>query len=170
MPVVWLVRHGETDWNAAGRLQGWSDVSLNSVGRAQAIELRSELSGVPFDCVWSSDLTRAIETATLSSGIPVQDCRLREMHFGDLEGHTWSGLDLDLRATLVDFDRFAAPNGESAAGFTRRVVSFLDDLSSGRHLVFTHGGVIRAASRRTGAETFPGHGEVVKLEWEDCRR
>lgn len=168
MRSVWLVRHGETDWNAAGRLQGWTDIPLNDAGKRQASELGPLLESESFDGLWSSDLVRAIETATLAYGVPQTDSRIREMDFGAIEGSTWDGLDVHLRVALRDFDHFSAPGGETAAAFVERIESFLAELSPGRHLVFTHGGVIRAISRPYGTDGFPRHAEIVKLTLGDC--
>jgi probable phosphoglycerate mutase len=163
--IVWLVRHGETDWNAAGRFQGWTDVPLNETGRKQADRLRESLGSHDFDGVWSSDLARAVETARIAVGEPTTDSRLREMDFGDIEGAIWNELDETLRAGLKEFDSFRSPGGESAAEFVERVFGFLDGLTPGRHVVFAHGGVIRAIGRVCGSDAFPSHTDIVKLDW-----
>ena len=165
MVTVWMVRHGETGWNALQRFQGWSDIPLNSVGRAQAHALREVLVGANFDGVWSSDLSRAVETAQIAHTDPTRDARLRELDFGDIEGLTWGELSPEVQLSLQMFDGFEAPNGESMAGFTERVEGFFDDLKSGRHLVFTHGGVVRAIVRACGGDGFPGHTDVIKVNW-----
>ncbi len=163
--IVWLVRHGETEWNAEGRFQGWTDVPLNETGRAQADLLRDVLDRHEFDSIWSSDLVRAVETARIAVGEPAVDRRLRELDFGDLEGAVWDELDSEIRAGLKEFESFRAPGGESAAGFVERVFAFLDHLEPGRHVVFSHGGVIRAIGRVCGSDGFPSHGDVVKIDW-----
>lgn len=163
--ILWLVRHGETDWNAAGRFQGWTDVPLNDTGRAQAQQLQELLAASDFDGVWSSDLERAIETARIAIGEPRTDPRLRELDFGDLEGSVWGELDNEIRAGLKAFESFTSPGGESAAAFVDRVFSFLDELDAGRHLVFAHGGVIRAIGRVCGTDGFPSHTDIVKVDW-----
>lgn len=163
--ILWLVRHGETDWNAAGRFQGWTDVPLNEIGRAQAEQLKGQLAASDFDGVWSSDLERAIETARIAIGEPTVDPRLRELDFGDLEGAVWDELDSEVRAGLKEFESFRSPGGESAASFVDRVFEFLDDLVVGRHVVFAHGGVIRAIGRVCGSDGFPSYADVVKVDW-----
>ena len=162
---IWLVRHGETDWNAAGRFQGWTDVPLNANGRAQAKQLRSVLADRRFAGVWSSDLARAVETARIAVGEPTVDHRLRELDFGELEGTVWDDLDDDIRVGLKTFDSFRSPGGESAAAFVARVFAFLDELEPGCHVVFAHGGVIRAIARVCGSDGFPSYGDVVKVDW-----
>lgn len=163
--VLWLVRHGETDWNAAGRFQGWTDVPLNENGRTQAGQLREVLANHEFAGVWSSDLARAIETARIAVGEPAVDRRLRELDFGDLEGAVWDQLDKETKAGLKEFDSFRSPGGESAVAFVDRVFGFLDALEAGRHVVFAHGGVIRAIARVCGSDGFPSHADVVKVDW-----
>ena len=163
--ILWLVRHGETDWNAAGRFQGWTDVPLNETGRAQAEQLKGLLAVSDFDGVWSSDLERAIETARIAIGEPMVDPRLRELDFGDLEGSVWDELDSETRAGLKDFEAFRSPGGESSVAFVDRVFEFLDELDEGRHLVFAHGGVIRAIGRVCGTDGFPSHADIVKVDW-----
>lgn len=167
---VWMVRHGETDWNANRRFQGWTDVALTDTGRDQATMLAESLAGVQFDSVWSSDLSRAIETARLAYGEPTTDRRLRELNFGDLEGSVWDELTASVQAELVAFDGFTAPGGESIAEFKARVIEFLDALPGGDHLVVTHGGVIRMVTRECGSDGFPGHADVVVLDWTNRAR
>jgi probable phosphoglycerate mutase len=163
--IVWLVRHGETDWNSAGRFQGWTDIPLNETGRAQARSLGLELDHQSFDGVWSSDLVRAIETARIAVGEPSTDPRLRELEFGQIEGSVWSELDDETRRSLKEFETFQAPGGEAVSDFFARVFGFFEELPNGIHVVFTHGGVIRAVSRACGSDGFPSHADVVKVDW-----
>ena len=157
---LWLVRHGATDWSEAGRFNGWTDVSLNETGRRQSERLREHLRATKFDGIWSSDLVRATETAGLAAAGPaVPDRRLREIDFGALEGRTWAECPDHVREALVAFDGFEAPGGESVTQLRDRVLEFVDGLSRGDHLVFTHGGVIRVLSRAAGrdAQVEPGN-------------
>src|SRR3954452_24611267 len=91
-----LVRHGETDWNAEGRLQGHTDRPLNEYGRRQAKELAARLAGGHVDAIYASDLSRARETAEIVGerlGLTVViDPDLRETNWG-----TWEGLTGDER-------------------------------------------------------------------------
>jgi adenylate cyclase len=160
-PRLWLVRHGETDWSAAGRLSGWRDVPLSGRGRAQARALADRLDGQSFVGTWSSDLGRSIETARLAIGEPSVDRRLRELNFGALEGRTWGELDEAMRSELIGFDGFQAPGGESVAAFRARVLDFIAALEAGDHLVFTHGGVIRLLLRDRGSDRQVEPGEIV---------
>ena len=87
---LYLIRHGLTVWNAAGKLQGNTDIELNEQGREAAGQLGIQLDNVSFDIIYSSPLIRAYETACLIRGnrnIPiVRDKRLRELSFGEKEG------------------------------------------------------------------------------------
>src|SRR5919206_4482332 len=110
-----LVRHGETDWNAEGRLQGHTDRPLNDVGRRQARELAERLAGEGADAIYASDLARAKETAEIVGarlGLPVViDADLREKNWG-----TWEGLTGDERVH-VEFE------GESTEEHRDRVMA-----------------------------------------------
>lgn len=147
---LWLVRHGATAWGEAGRLTGRTDLPLSPAGREQARALGTRLAGRAFDGVWTSDLTRAAETAALAWGEAIPDPRLREVDFGALEGMRWDELSAEDRERLLAFE--GAPGGERVADLRRRVVGFLGGLDGGRHLVFTHGGVIRLLLRERGCD------------------
>jgi 2,3-bisphosphoglycerate-dependent phosphoglycerate mutase len=88
---LWLVRHGQTDWNLQGRYQGHADIPLNKAGLSQAKALAEELLGQSFNAIFCSDLQRASTTAEIVGaklGITVtRDKRLREIDQGDWEGH-----------------------------------------------------------------------------------
>jgi broad specificity phosphatase PhoE len=160
---LWLVRHGATDWSDAGRLTGWTDIPLNDVGRRQAQLLRRRLRTIEFDGVWSSDLSRAIETARLAIGGARSDERLREVDFGELEGRTWDQCSPEEQAELVAFDRFVARGGESVSEPRSRVLAFTDTLSDGSHLVFAHGGGIRVLLRLAGRDHPVPPGGMMQL-------
>jgi probable phosphoglycerate mutase len=135
-----LVRHGETDWNAAGRLQGQTDRPLTDFGRSQARQVAAELDGERFEAIYSSDLARARETAHILGeqlGLAVAlDPGLREKDWG-----TWEGL------TAVERDRVEFV-GESTEAHRDRILGALRRISErhpgdGRVLVVTHGGSMR---------------------------
>jgi len=167
---LWLVRHGESTFNAEGRYAGWSDPPLTAAGEIMARELVPRLVGIQFDGIWRSDMTRTRETARLA-GFPEvpTDIRLREIHFGDLEGKTYEEAGEEWREKLRSFADFQAPNGESTADLLRRAEAFLDDLRPGRHLVFSHGGWIRSLMSRCGSDRFPDKAELVRIAWPDRR-
>lgn len=144
---LWLVRHGETDWNRQGRLQGWTDIPLNASGRAQAQALAKTLRDVPVDHIYTSDLERARTTAqTLetATGAPLSvDLRLRERGFGKAEGQIRKSLD----RRHVDQESDADPLAETHDAILQRVHSFLDSVAeqhaNARVVAVTHGGWIR---------------------------
>jgi len=148
---LWLVRHGETVWNEAGRVQGRSDPPLSARGEAQAEKLAPRLEPTDFSAVYSSDSQRATETArrALPGAHLVLDARLRELHFGVWEGKLWSAVaDTDaaaLNAWLADPYRNVPTGGETYTALTERVRAWLASLpDTGRVLAVTHGGPIRA--------------------------
>jgi broad specificity phosphatase PhoE len=140
-----LVRHGETDWNADGRLQGHTDRPLTDFGRWQAQQLAGELESEELEAIYSSDLARARETAEIVGErleLPVVlDPDLREKDWG-----TWEGL------TAVERDRVEFV-GESTEEHQERVLGALRRIaerhSGGRVLVVTHGGSMRRVQTTT---------------------
>lgn len=162
---VWLVRHGETPRSLTGRLAGRVDTPLTPVGRAQARALGHLLTGHTFNSVWSSNLRRAVTTARLAFGEPRRDPRLRELDFGDLEGLPWRRLPEPHQTALERFSGLNPPGGEPVDALRRRVAGFLDELPAGRHLAFTHGGVIRAVRQMVGEDGFVPTGTVVVVDW-----
>jgi probable phosphoglycerate mutase len=165
--TLWLVRHAETDWSSTGRLCGWTDVPLNERGRDQARALAWTLAGRTFTTARSSDLRRAVDTALLSYGNPTTDPRLRELRFGALEGLRWTDLAPPMQDAMLDFDRFAAPDGEAVDALRRRVLALIAELPPGDHLVFTHGGVIRLLLREAGSDRSIDPCGVAVLAAED---
>jgi len=139
MATLILVRHGETDWNAAGRLQGHTDRPLNEYGRTQAQRLAGQLAGDGIAAIYASDLVRARETAEILGerlGLPVVvDPDLREKNWG-----TWEGLTPDERLH-VEFE------GEATEAHRDRVLRAVRRIAE-RHpgqriVVVTHGGSLR---------------------------
>ncbi|HEY5284006.1 MAG TPA: histidine phosphatase family protein [Polyangia bacterium] len=167
---LWLVRHGESTFNAEGRFAGWSDPPLTPAGETMARELFPRLAGIQFDGIWCSDRIRAKETARLAGFEQVPtDVRLREIHFGDLEGRTFLEMGEEWRARLRSFADFSAPGGESTPDVQRRAEDFLAGLAIGRHLIFSHGGWIRTLMAACGDDRFPDKAELVKLDWSNRR-
>ena len=146
---LWLVRHGETDWNATKRVQGHSDVPLNALGERQARALAERLKGVEFDQVYASDLSRACRTAQLCFPAATihKDNRLREIHLGNFEGRDWTTFDeSEQQQASVWFAGpydVRVPGGESSDDLLTRSRAWLSSLpSSGRVIAFAHGGII----------------------------
>ncbi|WP_082652250.1 histidine phosphatase family protein [Aureimonas sp. AU12] len=165
MPLLYLCRHGQTDWNAAGLLQGQSDIPLNSLGRAQAKRngryLRNVLGASASDFQFlSSPMDRAMETMRIvrrELGLDPDDFetdeRLKEIHFGDWQGFTLSqigerepdGLALRKR----DKWNFVPP-GDGAENYEQladRVAPVIEGLTRPA-IVTAHGGITRAFLRR----------------------
>lgn len=163
---LWLVRHGQTTRNRDGALAGWDDVELTVDGEAQARALRTELASLHFDEVWSSDLKRAVRTAQLAWGEPRTDRRLREIDFGSLEGQLWQTLEAEHKDALLRFEGFVAPGGESLDQLEARVKALIEALPRGRHLLFTHGGVIRLLCHRLGHTAFAQPGTITVIDWQ----
>ncbi len=153
MTEIWLVRHGQTDWNIEGRWQGHADIPLNPAGLDQARRLASDLaeSGQTFQAIYSSDLKRAFQTAQeigKSLGLPVyKDRRLREISQGAWEGRLMSQvseLSIEaIRQRQEDPLHSRAPGGESLMEVAARLSSAADDIARaypvGPVLVVTHG-------------------------------
>jgi broad specificity phosphatase PhoE len=136
-----LVRHGETDWNADGRLQGQTDRPLSDFGRRQARQLAEKLDGEQFAALYSSDLSRARETAEIVGerlGLAVGlDPDLREKDWGNWEG---------LTAAERDRVEFVGEPTEAHLERTLRALRRISERHPGvRVLVVTHGGSMRRA-------------------------
>jgi 2,3-bisphosphoglycerate-dependent phosphoglycerate mutase len=157
-----LVRHGETAWNAEGRVQGQIDIPLNDAGREQAKAAAARLATQRFDALYSSDLARAVETAGAAAallGLEVErTASLRERFYGDFQGLTHAEAQA---AHTADFARFVARDpahrfsggAESLIAFAARVEAALADLAErhrdGTLLIVTHGGVLDIVHRLT---------------------
>lgn len=169
---LYLLRHGETDWNKEWRLQGSVDIPLNEKGVAQAQDAALRYKDLSFDVVISSPLQRALNTARIIAephGLTVQtDDRLREICFGDLEGKSVEESNRDpvlktARENFFDHPELYAPvgKGESFEDLDKRCRSFLSDLKKNYDdktviLVSGHGalckGLVRAAKNLPVAE------------------
>ena len=154
MTELLLIRHGETDFNREGRFQGWTDAPLNDRGRRQAERLAAQLARERIDALHCSDLLRTRQTAApsaLALGLPaLPDARLREQHFGILEGLSFAevrALHAEPFERWARFDaRYALPGGESTHDFHLRALDAVRDIAArhagGRIALVTHGGVL----------------------------
>lgn len=134
--LIYLVRHGETEWNKAHRLQGRSDIKLNEKGRELALITGKAFEDRSLDVIFSSPLIRAYETASLIRGHRdtsiVCDDRIKEICFGDYEGKETEELMKDgsgrLQAFFGETEKYDPPDGgESIDELRARTQSFLDD-------------------------------------------
>lgn len=153
-----FIRHGETDWNAEGRLQGQRDIPLNARGRRQADEVGALLRGVhsepqalPFVASPLHRTRDTMERLRVAAGLPAagysMDDRLKELTFGRWEGLTWKEVRRADPAGAAARERdkwgFVPPDGESYAMLTERVGGWLSTVDRPM-VVVAHGGVARA--------------------------
>ena len=166
-----FVRHGETDANISGILQGQGDCPLNANGLAQADAAAEYLRDTPFDAIYASDLSRAAETARRirelgHADVPFITTRdLREMDCGELENKTWLELKERYPGQMAIFYRDTAagifPGGESKDGFQSRVSQFLEmalkQHRGKRILLVSHGGVLQRVFRHIAGPVSAGN-------------
>jgi broad specificity phosphatase PhoE len=161
---IYLVRHGETDWNAKGLLQGQSDIPLNKEGEKQAIEAaKKHFKKIKFAAIFSSDLVRSKRTAeiiALEKKMAVETSTLlRERDFGPFEGKHWQEVEKELRMSIKEFrilsDEVAKKLGiESDEKIMERFLRFLREVAvayRGKNvLIVTHGSVMRVFLTKLG--------------------
>jgi broad specificity phosphatase PhoE len=174
-PEVLLVRHGETEWSAALKHTGSTDVPLTDAGRRQAQRLAAALAGRDFARVMTSPLSRAVETCRLAGLGEHAEVRedLREWNYGEYEGATTA----EIRAERPDWRlwRDGCPGGESPAEVgarADRVVAELRELD-GDAAVVGHGHMLRVLAARwldlppaRGASLALSTGALSALGWE----
>ena len=164
MTRISLVRHGQTDWNLAKRIQGASDIPLNDTGRAQAEATAQALAGGSYDAIYTSPLGRAAETAAIIAGRTGLDSphplpALAERRYGEAEGLT--GAEILARWP----EGTPVPGRESRDAVVERALPALLELGE-RHpgesiIVVSHGGVIGSIARHVTGHARPGPGEVI---------
>ena len=155
--TIYFVRHGETDWNAARRLQGQTDISLNATGRLQAArngrtlkEIISDFSALDFVASPLSRTRETMEIVCTEIGLEQPrfrtDERLMEINFGLWEGFSWTELpDRDPeghRARLADAFGWRPRGGESYRDLSERIVAWFESIETDA-IVVSHGGVSR---------------------------
>ena len=159
MTEIWLVRHGETPWNAERRVQGWEDIGLNETGVEQARALGRHIknltqAGQGLDAVYTSDLKRAHATAQTVAhevGLPLNIHKgVRERHFGVLQGLVYDEMDAHAHEAAAIWrardPNAELPGGESLGFFYTRVVEAINEIAA-RHvgqrvMVVSHGGAM----------------------------
>ena len=171
-----IVRHGQTDWNLHKKIQGSTDIPLNSTGRAEAAEVGAALRGRKWDGIVASPLSRAEETARIIAGEigltpPQVVAELTERHHGEIEGLTF-----DERMARFP-DGVAVPGLETRQEVLDRVIPALGRIAEahdgGSVLVVSHGGVIGTLIRHVTDGERPRHDEIIAngsvhdFEWED---
>lgn len=157
------IRHGETAWNVDTRIQGHLDIPLNDTGRRQAERMARSLATEPIHAVYSSDLSRAFETAStlsrhhpeLRGRAPAPVPALRERCFGEFEGQTWVDIESQWPEDSERWRRrephWAPQGGESLVQLRERIERALQELAA-RHVgeqiaLVAHGGVLDAMYR-----------------------
>ena len=157
MGTLLIVRHGETEWNAEGRIQGHTDIGLSENGAQQARSLGQRLADRQIAVAYSSDLKRTSETARLALGhrnvVLNETPRLREYHKGIFEGMTLTEIQTqfpDEYPKYLEKDLSYAPEGgETTRDVSTRMASIFQEIKA-KHLdetvlVVSHGGALRAA-------------------------
>jgi len=153
VPTIFLVRHGETDWNREGRIMGTLPVPLNERGDEQARGVAQALTRYPIAALFSSPVARAVQTARRVSerlGLPItEEAGLTELAMGGWEGRYWNELESDQsRRSLYSHPLEArAPGGETLAEVQKRAVAAIENalaIQNHRPSVFvTHADVVR---------------------------
>jgi broad specificity phosphatase PhoE len=146
--VIWLVRHGETEWSRDGRHTGRTDLELTAKGRQQAAAVAPLLADHAFAAVWSSPLRRARDTAALA-GVQAQTRDdLRELDYGEYEGLTTH--QIHEREPAWELFRDGSPGGDAPPDIERRVDELLAHLDADETntLAFGHGHCFRALAAR----------------------
>lgn len=153
MRRILLARHGETAWNALGKLQGHTDIALNDVGRDQARALAAGLRDAGIAAVWTSDLARSRQTGEIIADVlglaePASDPELRERRFGVFEGLTRHECAAQHPQAWQDWlaQTGTPPGGEPRADAAARIARALGRIAAsdgGPVVVVSHGGVMR---------------------------
>jgi Fructose-2,6-bisphosphatase len=182
-----LLRHGQTDHNVAGLMQGHVDSILTESGRAQALQVAPQIALLSPDRLISSDLRRAVDTADVlgaACGQPVKlDARLRETHLGEWQGRSVAEIEHDWPGAIATWRSdpgWAPPGGESRIEVVRRsrpVVEELDEEfatgSDSTVVLVAHGGLIAGlVSGLLGlpTSTWPVIGGIGNCRWATLAR
>ena len=155
---IYLMRHGETDWNREEKLQGREDIPLNEEGKRMAEATAKAIEHLPISKIYSSPLIRAVETAEIVRGersVPIiRDSRLIEIGFGEYEGMRYNKNSLEEYGELKNFflcpHKYVPPKGaESIQSLRERTYSFMqslliNSLEEEDVLITTHGAALSA--------------------------
>lgn len=166
--MIYIVRHGQTNYNIEGRYGGRIDIPLNEAGRKQAKIIKKKLQNIKFDKVFSSPLVRAYETAKIiSDNEIVVDYRLIERDNGDIEGKLKTEITEKIDFNNPKENRY---NIESIIHFRKRIYNFFDEISTeykGKNvLVVTHAGI--GIYARCYFEGEPIDNDYSKYKMKNC--
>jgi broad specificity phosphatase PhoE len=185
--MVVLLRHGQTDYNVAGRMQGHLDSMLTEDGLAQAMAAAPDIAKVAPERIISSDLRRARDTAGFvggACGLPVGlDARLRETHLGEWQGRTVPEIEQDYPGAIATWrsdPTWAPPGGESRVDVVRRSRPVVDELdnelagpSEATVVLVAHGGLIAGlvcGLLGLPTSTWPAVGGLGNCRWTTLAR
>ena len=170
---VYYVRHGQTDWNLARRMQGGgTEKALNETGLKQAEQTRKELENVDYDIVIRSPMHRAEQTAEIINqgrNVPIiVDERMRERKLGKLEGHPITN---EMESRIWNYELNAPINGgESLHEFEKRILDFLEDIKQKYKdktvLIVAHGGVAKVLKAHLYG--MPETKDLSEIKMENC--
>jgi len=187
MTILYVIRHGETDWNRDGRYQGQADIPLNDDGRRQSQAIGARMARVPLDAIYASDLCRAFATAeAVAAGRPIMtDVRLREVNVGQVYGMT----NPEIAAAFPDFwaayqakpETVAFPGGENALEVHQRAMAAVADICArhpgGKVALVSHGGIVKVIVTEVLGMPLHARGRIVLencslsvVEWTPERR
>ena len=184
--ILYLLRHGATDWNLNKRVQGWKDTALNDCGVKQAHIAAEKLKNIPLETIYASDLKRSKKTADIISAaldLPVHYTkRLREMNFGKAEGIKKTDLEAKFPYIYPAFNdlknlerhEIGYPNGETIGEVQQRFMKFANRLiDDGRSnvLLVTHGMLVRIFSESCFKKTIRlDNGSVLRVTYDERTR
>ena len=165
-----FIRHGQTNWNRDGRLQGSSDIPLNDTGRAQAVEAVAVLEGITWDAVVSSPLSRARETAEIvAAGLGIE---LGPAYDGLIERHYGEGEGANAEEIAAKWPDHHYPGLESLDSVVARAMRALDTIATvygdANVVIVCHGTLIRYTLSAMAGRTFDAirNGSVATFERE----
>ena len=168
--TLYIVRHGETEWNVKHIIQGHKNVGINNTGKKQVSALTKRLQPIQFDAIFSSDLLRTKQTADILNMerklALVTTEALRERYFGKFEGQNARTFFKEVKDLLKEYEtlsdenkrKFRYPTAESDEEMISRVITYIREIAvayAGKKvLVVTHGGVIRILLIHLGYATY----------------
>lgn len=155
MTKLYLIRHGETEWNIQNRYQGNTDIPLSFVGKMQAQAIANRMKNFEIDAIYSSDLSRAYDTAQYiakEKNIDVQIIpQLKEINFGEWEGFTISELEKiygdDYKRFFLEPHKYPFPGEGTMEAVQMRIKKALDRITfyneNSKIMIVSHGGILK---------------------------